>query len=99
MRTAFVTRNRVQLVYDHIVDAAELLAKTRRGQQNEERLGRRDQDLRRKAQHRGAVAGRCVAGAESGANRDRFQAHRGRDLRDPGERLFKIDPDVVGERF
>ena len=63
--TALRACNRVHLVEDQRVDAPQQLP-CPRGEQEEERLGRRDQDVRRLAEHRRALLLRCVARA----NRD-----------------------------
>ena len=60
-----------------------------RGQQQEERLRRRDQDVGRLAEHRRALLLRRVAGA-----------HRDRELRlEPGERPAQVALDVVVQRL
>ena len=50
MRAAFRPGDGVHLVDDHRLDAAEDLPPLR-GEEQEERLGRRDQDVRRRAEH------------------------------------------------
>ena len=57
---------RVDLVDDQRVEAAERLARVR-GQQQIQRLRRRDDDVGRLAQEAGALAGRRVAGADQDA--------------------------------
>ena len=88
MRAALRPRDGVHLVEDQRPDAAEHLPAAR-GEQQEERLGRRDQDVRRLAQHRGALALRRVAGADADAEL-RAQA---------GERPAQVALDVVVERL
>ena len=78
----------VHLVQDQRADGPEDLSRTRREQQ-EQRLRGRDQDVRRLAQHRGALLLRRVAGA-----------HRHAQLRaEPGERPAQVPLDVVVERL
>ena len=108
MRAALVGRERVQLIHDHVAHGAQTLTKARRGQQDEERLGRGDEDVGRPPEHRRALVGRSVAGAEPRAHfKYRFnfvgmplgRGHTMRRLANSGQRLFEVDPDVVGERF
>jgi hypothetical protein len=68
VRAALRTGDRVHLVHDHRVDAPQDLARLRREHQ-EERLRRRDQDVRRFAEHRGALLLRGVARADGDAKR------------------------------
>ena len=65
---ALVVGDRVDFVDDHGADTAQMLARFGRSQQQVQRLRRRDQDVRRIAQHAGALAGQRVAGADAGAN-------------------------------
>ena len=59
VRAALRPRDRVDLVEDHGLDTAQRLARLR-GEEQEERLGRRDEDVRRRAQHpRGAPLPAC----------------------------------------
>ena len=83
-----VLRDGVDLVDDHPLGVAQELARPR-GQHQVERLGRRDQDVRRLAQHRRALLLRRVAGAD----RDREVAA------DALERRAQVALDVVGERL
>ena len=78
----------VHLVDDHRLDAAQHLAALR-GEQEVERLGRRDQDVRRRAQHLAALALIRVAGAH--ADRQRRA--------EPRERAAQVALDVVVERL
>jgi hypothetical protein len=64
-----VADDRVDLVDDHGVDACEPFARPRRGQQDVERLGRRDEDVRRALRHLRALARGGVAGADADADR------------------------------
>ena len=84
----FDLRDRVDLVDDHPLRVAEELPRAR-GEHQVERLGRRDQDVRRLAQHRRALLLRRVARAD----RDREIAA------DPLQRRAQVALDVVGERL
>ena len=88
VRPALGRGHGVDLVDDHRLDAAQHLARLR-GEHQVERLGRRDQDVRRRAAHRGALGLRRVAGAD-----------RDRHVRpDPAQRRAQVAVDVVGERL
>ena len=79
VRAALRPRHGVDLVDDHRLDRAQQLARAR-GEEEEERLGRRDQDVGRRSQHLRALALRRVAGAHahtSAATRARRAARRG----------------------
>src|SRR5438128_2024900 len=76
------------LVEDQRLDAAQRLARAG-GEQQEERLGGRDQDVRRLAQHRRALALRRVAGADGDAE----------VALEPRERAAQVALDVVVERL
>ena len=80
--------HRVDLVDDHRLDPAQHLARLRREDQVQ-RLGGGDEDVGRRAAHGGAVALRCVAGAD-----------RHRDVgADPAQRRAQVAVDVVGQRL
>ena len=66
VRAALRSRDGVHLVEDHRLDAAQRLARLR-GEQQEERLGGRDEDVGRRSQHPAALLGRRVAGAHGDA--------------------------------
>ena len=88
MGAALRAGDRVHLVEDQRVDAAQQLA-CARGEQQEERLGRGDQDVRRLAEHRRALLLRGVARADGDA-----------ELRpEAGERAAQVPLDVVVERL
>ena len=67
VRAALGGGDGVDLVDDHRLDAAEHLARAR-GEDQVQRLGRRDQDVGRLAHHRGALALGRVAGADAHAH-------------------------------
>ena len=88
VRAALGLGDRVDLVDDHPLDVGQDLARPR-GQHQVERLGRRDQDVGRLAQHLRALLLRRVAGAD-------------RDLdvaADPLERRLQVALDVVRQRL
>ncbi len=88
VRAALGRRDRVDLVDDHRLDPAEHLARLR-GEDQVQRLGRRDEDVRRRAAHGGALALRRVAGAD-----------RDGDVgADPAQRRAQVAVDVIGERL
>ena len=99
MCTALVARERVELIDDHVADTGELLAELRRGQQDKQRLGGRDENMRRPTEHRSALARGGVAGAKAGADAREIEARLGADVADAVERLLEIEADVVGERL
>jgi hypothetical protein len=89
----------VNLVHDHGCDAREEAPRTLRGQKNEERLGRRDQHVRRRPQHRLTLRGGRIAGAHRGANR--LQTHEAL-VGQSGQRrkrLLEVLAHVVGKRL
>ena len=100
MRAALGRRDRVDLVDDHGLRVAKQLARSRR-QHQVERLRRRDQDVRRMAQHRRALAGRRVAGADRNADVEGEAAQRSPQiaLDVVGERLQRRDVDEARSRL
>ena len=99
MRAALVAGERVELIDDHVANGGELLAELRRGQQDEQRLRRRDENMRRPAEHRGALARGGVAGAKAGADARKIEPRFGADVAHAVQRLLEVQPDVVGERL
>ena len=88
MRAALGRGDRVDLVDDAPLGAGEQLLRAA-GQHQVQRLGRRDQDVRRLAQHRLALALGRVAGP-----------HRHLQVgADPAQRHAQVAVDVVGERL
>ena len=84
----------VDLVHDDGRDGAEHPPPAVARQQQVERLGRRDEDVRRPLRHRGALARRRVAGAHEHAHLGNRRVQR----RDLGERPLQVLLHVVGER-
>ena len=99
VRAALGAGDRVQLVHDHAAHALQHRAAGFRGQQDEERLGRRDQDVRRRLAHAVALEGRGVAGADGVPDRHVVEALLEELVADAGERLLEVLLDVVRERL
>ena len=99
MRAALVAGESVEFIDNHVADGGELLAELRRGQQDEQRLRRRDENVRRPPKHRSALARGRVARPKTGADAREIDARRGADVAHAVERLLEIEPDVVGERL
>ena len=98
VRAALRAGDGVDLVDDHVLDAAQDLAGGA-GQHQVERLGGRDQDVRWVAGDLAPVLGRGVAGPAG----DRDARHRLAESlggqRDPGQRGAQVALDVVGQRL
>ena len=97
VRAALGRRERVDLVDDHCLDAAEYLARLRREHQVE-RLGRGDEDVGRGARDVLAFLRRRVAGAHRDRGRGERRAEPLGGERDAGERCAQVLLDVDGER-
>ena len=69
------------------------------GEDQEQRLGRGDQDVGRVAGERSAVLGRGVAGADGDGDLGRGQAEAGRRRPHPGQRGAQVALDVDGQRL
>jgi len=85
----------VDLVHDDGAHGAQHVAGARAGEEEVERLGRGDQDVRRLLEHRGAGAGRGVAGAHRHAQRRQRLAQPRRGLADARQRRAQVALDVV----
>ncbi len=70
-----------------------------RAEQDVQRFGRGDQDVRRALAHRSAFDLRRIAGAHRATDIDVGQAETRQFLADAGQRLLQVDADVVGQRF
>ena len=77
-----------------VFTVAQHFAAALAGQQDVKRFGRRDQHMRRLAEHRGPLALRRVAGAHQDANLRQLGIHR----RQLGQRSLQILLHVVAER-
>ena len=89
---------RVHLVDDHRPHGAQHVA-GRRGQHQEQRLRRGDQDVRRPGGDGPAVGGRGVAGPDADGDVRRRLAEPQRGLGDAGERGPQVALDVDGQRL
>ena len=98
MRAALGRDERVDLVDDQRVDAAERLAGVR-GQEEIQRLRRRDDDVGRFAQEAGAFARRRVAGADEETRDVHDLAAAPGGGRDSHDRRAQVALDVHGERL
>ena len=99
MRSALVARDRVDLVDDHGVDRAQGFPPTRAGDQQVERLRRRDDERRRLADHPRPLRVRGVAGAHRDADVGRVETELGGDLGDLAQRSLEVLGDVDRERL
>ncbi len=99
MRSALVPRKRVQLIDNNVSHRRELGAKPRRGEQQEQRLGCGNKDLRRPLEHRAALARRSIAGAQAGANHAEIDSGGSADLANAVERLIEVQSNIVSKSF
>ena len=95
MRPALVAGKRVDFIHDHAAHRSQHRAARLRGEQQVERFGRGDQDVRRVALHRRALRRRSIAGAYLGAYRHIRQAVLQQGVADAVQRQFEILVDVV----
>ena len=97
VRAALCLRDGVDLVHDHLLGAVEDLRRLA-GEHQVQRLGRRDEDVRRLADHRLALALRRVAGADGDLDVGADAAQRRAQvlLHVVGERLERRDVDEPG---
>ena len=99
MGATLVVDHGVDFVDNHGACGPQHLPAFFRGEQNEQRLGRRDQDVRRPDQHLLPLRGQRVAGAQRRADRRQKYASlvgKGRDL---GERGVQVLLHIVAEGF
>ena len=80
MGATFVAGHRVDLIHDHRFGRGQELSAPLRGQQDEQRFRRRDQDVGRLTEHAAAFAGRRVARANRNPDLRQGQAFSGRTL-------------------
>ena len=97
MRPAFVVCDGVNLVDDYGLHVAQQFATLLRRQQDVERLGRGDQDVRRRLQHPLPVGSRRVAGTHEGPNLRHQKAAFPGELGDLRQRALEVLLDVVAE--
>jgi hypothetical protein len=96
VRAALVARDRVDLVDDHRAQLAQAGAPADGGEQDVERLGGGDQDVRRPPRQLRALADRGVAGAHRDPDVGELDAARGGVRAQLGERRLEVALDVVG---
>jgi hypothetical protein len=94
MRPPLIPRQRMNLINNHRLDRLEHLAPTPRGQQDVQRLGRRDENVRRLAQHRRPLRLRRIPGAHRYSNLRKLRIQ----LRQLAQRRLQILLHVVAQR-
>ena len=99
MRAALVAGDRVNLVDDDRLHPRERLATLHGGEQDEQRLGRGDQDVRRMLREPRAFADRRVAGARRDLDIGKLDAFLGGARGQLTERRFEVAMDIVRERL
>ena len=99
VRAALAPGDRVDLVDDHRAHTAEHPAPANGRQHDVERLGRRDEDVRRLPKHSRPRRLRCVAGAHGDADLRERLASRLEPLAQLGERTLEVPLDVVVQGF
>ena len=98
VRAALGGHERMDLVHDHGVHRSQPIARVR-GQQQEQRLGRGDEDVGRIALEPRALVGRRVAGANRHRRHVERHALRRGHVGDARERRAQVALDVHGERL
>ena len=98
VRAALGAGDGVHLVDDHVLDAAQRLARLA-GEQQVEALGGGDQDVRRVLDQLPARIGRRVAGPRRDAHLGQLRARTLGGAADAGQRRPQVALDVVGERL
>ncbi len=99
VRAALVIGDRMDFVDDDGLDMAKDDAAAVGGEQDIQRLGRGDQDVRRALQHLAALFGQRVASAHGGANFRHQIAALGSQRKNLAQRAVKIFLDVVAQRL
>ena len=89
----------VDLVHDHGAHGAQHLAASCRREQQVERLGRGDQDMRRGLEHRRSLGGRRVARADRRRDPGHAEPHLLRQPADLAPRLGQVPVDVGAQRL
>ena len=89
----------MNLIHDHRACRCEHLAAGFRAEQDVERLGRRDHDVRRTLAHAVAFVLGSIARAHESSDVDIGQFQRPQLRTDAAERGFEVAPDVVREGF
>jgi hypothetical protein len=99
VRAALRAGDGMNLVDDDGAERAEHRSAAHAREQDVERLRRRDEDVRRLAQHPGARGGRRVAGADGDADLGELLAVLLEAVLQLGERQLEVALDVVVERL
>ena len=99
VRAPLVPGDGVDLVHDHRLGGPQQLAAALAGDEEEERLRGRDHEARRVAQHRGALRGGGVAGADRDPDVRGREPELDRDLGDLRQRALEVLGDVDRERL
>ena len=99
VRAALVVGHGVDFVDDDGANGFQDFAAFRGGQENVQRLGSSDQDMRRTREHRAALVGESVSGAHGGANVRHEEAALPGELKNFAERSFQILLNVVTQRL
>jgi hypothetical protein len=94
-----VGRHGVDLVDDHRAHVPQRAPTRLRRQEDVQRLGGRDEDVRRAPHRFAALAGAGVAGADGGPDLGRGVAQLDGERLDLGQRLVEIPAHVVGQRL
>src|SRR5579862_6216596 len=97
MRAAFVVGDGVNFVDDNGFDGFQDFAAFRGGEQNIERFGRGDENMRRPREHLAALVHERVAGAHRGANFRHQETAFGGELQNFAERNLEVFLNVVAE--
>ena len=99
MRAALVAQHGVNFIDNHGGDTAQHIAAVNTGQQQVQRLGRTDQNMRRIFQHFLPVRRRRVAAANRYTNTRRMSTLQKQLILNAGQRLLQIALDIVTQGF
>ena len=99
MRSTSRPDDRVNLVHDHRARRPQHLTAPLCRQQQVQRLWRRHQDVRWRAQHRCALGGRCIAGANRSRDAGDVEAGLFSQLAQCASRLGQVLVDVSAQRL
>src|SRR4029077_2705669 len=99
VRTALIVRDGVNFVDDYGFDGFQNLAAFRGREQNIERFGCSDEDVRRTLEHFAALVHQRLPGADGGGNLGHQKTPFGGELQNFAERDLEIFLNVVAEGF
>src|SRR5260370_37277115 len=99
MRAAFVISDSVNFIDNDGFNGCEDLPALRRGEEDVQRFGRSDQDVRRPREHRAALVSKSVAGAHGGAYVRTGHAALPRELKDFAKRRLQVFLNIVAQRL